>query len=179
MRRGSIPRRYAKALLELGIENKKVKEYGEQLQQFADVLTTTPQLFNVLRNPAYPPEKRKAVLTNVLDTMALDTIVKNFILLVHDRRRIEHLPDMATTYMDLSDKMEGKVRATVVSAIDLTAEQQKKISDTLAKKTGKDVLLTLQKDPSIIGGVIAIVSNLRFDYSLKGQLKKIERELVG
>lgn len=179
MRRGSIPRRYAKALLELGIENNKVKEYGEQLQQFADVLTKIEGLFNTLRNPAYPPENRKAVLVKVLDAMALDTIVRNFILLVHDRRRIEHLPDMAVAYTELSDKMAGRLRATVVSAADLSEEHQRKISDTLSKKTGKSILLTLQKDPSLIGGVVAIVGNMKFDYSLKGQLKRIERELVG
>ena len=179
MTRGSIARRYAKAILALAEEANKVEQFGDELQVFAGVLAHNPQLFEALRNPAYPPEQRKAVLTSVIERMGLDPLIRNFILLVSDRRRIEHLPGMATSYGELADSLSGRVRALVTTADDLKPDQQQVIRDTLSDKIGKKVLLTMERNPEIIGGVIARVGNLMFDYSLRSQLRKVRQELVG
>ena len=179
MTRGSIARRYAKALLGLAEEQKKVEKLGAELQAFADVLAGSPQLFETLRNPAYPPDQRKAVLTQVVDKMGLDPLMKNFILLVNDRKRIEHLPGMAFSYSELADELAGRLRAQVTTATDLKKEQQQVIREALSAKVGKTVMVTHRKDPDIIGGVIAQVGNLKFDYSLRNQLRRVRQELVG
>lgn len=179
MTQGSIARRYARALLELAKEAGKVEELGEQLRGFASVLADNPQLFNTLLNPAYPPGQRKAVLVRVIEKMNLDTLMRNFILLVNDRRRIEHVPNIAISYWELADDLAGRIRAVVTTATALKADQERVIRDTLSARIGKTVILTHEKDPGIIGGVIAQVGNLMFDYSLRSQLRRVRKELVG
>ena len=179
MTRGSIARRYARALLALAVEEKKIEEMGEQLRSFASVLTGNPQLFNTLLNPAYPHSQRKAVLLKVIEKMNLETLMKNFILLVNDRRRIESMPEMAIAFGEMADELAGRLRAVVTTATDLKAEQQQVIRDTLSQRMGKSVLVTHRKDPGIIGGVVAQVGNLKFDYSLRNQLRKVRQDLVG
>ena len=179
MIRGSITRRYAKALLELAIQENKVDRFGEHLKSFADLLAGNDQLFNSLKNPAHAPEERKAVLVKILDMMDLEPMVINFVLLVNDRRRIEHLPGMAFSYGELADKLAGRLRARVTTAADLKPEQQNRIKSSLTERMGKDVVVTLERNPDIIGGVVAQVGNLKFDYSLRNQLRRIRRELVG
>lgn len=179
MIRGSISRRYARALLELAIQENKVEEFGEQLQQFADTLVKNEQLFNTLNNPAHAPEERKAVLVKIVEMMTLDRLVRNFVLLVNDRRRIEHLPNMAISYRELADNLAGRLRALITTATGLKADQQDKIKDTLTRKMGKNVVVKLEQNPGIIGGVVAQVGNLKFDYSLRNQLRRMRQELVG
>lgn len=179
MIRGSIARRYARALLELAKEAGKVEELGEQLRSFADVLTGSPQLFNALLSPAHPPNQRKAVLVKVIEKMKFDPLMRNFILLINDRRRVEHLPGIAVSYRELADDLAGRLRAVVTTATELKAGQQQVIKDTLSARMGKMVLVTHLADPGIIGGVVAQVGNLKFDYSLRSQLRKVRQGLVG
>lgn len=177
MTRGSIARRYAKALLGIAQELGKVEEFGEQLKSFARVLTENGELFETLRNPAYPTDERKSVVVKVIEAMKLDQMVRNFILLVTDRRRIEYIPAMASSYRDISDNMAGRIRATITTATDLKEDKASRIAATLSKKLGKQIILTGKKDPQLIAGVVAEVGNLRFDTSLRNALKNMECDL--
>jgi F-type H+-transporting ATPase subunit delta len=48
------------------------------------------------------------------------------------------------------------------------------IKAALEKSTGKKVVLTLQQDPSLIGGVVTKIGDRVFDGSVKTQLNRIQ-----
>lgn len=178
MTKGSIARRYAKALLALAREVDKIEQLGEQLASFTKVLEDSPELFDSIRNPAYPFEEKKAVILDILQKMSLDKLVQNFVLLVNDRRRIEHLPDMAMAYQELADELAERVRAVITTATELPKNQEDTIRAALSDKIGKTVMLSVKKDPDIIAGIIAQVGNLKLDYSLRNQLARVRSELA-
>ncbi len=43
--------------------------------------------------------------------------------------------------------------------------------------TGKEVILSLEKDPSLIGGFLAKIGNVVYDGSLKAQIAKLQENL--
>ncbi|MFZ4405339.1 MAG: F0F1 ATP synthase subunit delta, partial [Pseudobdellovibrionaceae bacterium] len=47
----------------------------------------------------------------------------------------------------------------------------------LSKKLNKKIILTSQKDPSLLGGLVAQVGGWTFDDSLKAHLSKLEEIL--
>ena len=62
---GSIARRYAKALLAIGVETKNYEKLGNELEQFA-ALMGHKELRETLENPSYPLSKRKAIIEQLI-----------------------------------------------------------------------------------------------------------------
>ena len=73
--------------------------------------------------------------------------------------------------------MKGIARASVISATPLSPEVVEKIKSALSKKTGMDVLLELENDPGLIGGIVTKIGDLVFDGSIKTQLLNMRESL--
>ena len=178
MTKGSIPRRYAKALILLAQEENLVDRMGEEIEAFARLLQEAPEFFESLRNPSVPKDKRKQILEAVLSQAQPHPLMRKFLLLVLERRRFEFLPDIAAAYRGLADELEGKVRAKVISARKLDQVQIENIKRALQEKMKKTVVLETQDDPSLIAGMVAQVGNDVFDFSLRNQLQRIQKSLM-
>ncbi len=51
------------------------------------------------------------------------------------------------------------------------------IKKQLEVRTGKEVILSLERDPSLLGGALTKIGNVIYDGSLKTQLKKVRENL--
>ena len=58
---GSITRRYAKALFDLAVEQGKVEAWSEALQSLKRAVDASDELRDVLVNPMYTREQRRAI----------------------------------------------------------------------------------------------------------------------
>ena len=61
----------------------------------------------------------------------------------------------------------------MISAFDLTSEQEQAITATLKSKLGRDVSITTRTDESLIGGVIIKAGDTIIDGSMKSQLESL------
>lgn len=170
----AIARRYAKALLAIGKEDKKAEAYKKELAAFVETLEKEKVLKHALINPLYGTEDRKKVLQKIMERMSLSKVVTSFLYLIFDKRRMAYLKDISEFYQRLTDDLANIARATVTSAAGLSSEAKKKIQDALAKMTGKKVIVDAQTDPSLIGGLVAKIGDLVFDGSIKTQLLTVQ-----
>ncbi len=178
MIKGSLSKRYAKALIELAAEENIVDRIGEELDALANLLEESPDVFQALRDPAVAREKRRKIIETIIEHSRPHPLIRKFLLLVFDRRRIEYLPGMAMSYRDLADERAGKIRAKITSAMDLDESQTENLKGALQEQSGKTVVLETDKDSELIAGLVAQVGNLRLDYSLRNQLRRVHKELV-
>jgi len=79
--------------------------------------------------------------------------------LVFDKGRIGFLSNINEFYKKLADELKGIARASLVSATELSSETIDKIRSTMSKMTGKDIILEVEQDPSLIGGVISRIGD--------------------
>jgi F-type H+-transporting ATPase subunit delta len=70
-----------------------------------------------------------------------------------------------------------RVRATLVTALALPPELIGEIKKELESKTGKEVILSMKQDPSLIGGAQTRIGNIIYDGSLKTHLSYIKENL--
>ena len=175
---GSIGRRYAKALLSIGVATHSFDALGRELDRVAETIAGSAELKNVLENPVFPLSQRHHVLEDIARRLSLSASVKNLLLILLDRSRISALPDIARAHRELVDEQAGRARATVTSAAPLDPAIEARLRGALEKQTGKTVLLDKKIDPSLIGGVVAQVGDLVFDGSVKHQLEKLRTELL-
>ena len=181
MAEGSLPRRYAKALLEIGRDEKLVDRFGEDLARFGRTASAgegSDRIASVMSNPVFTHEERRKVLESVLPGLALHPHVINFLRLLLDKNRFESLFDIVLAYRDLADVEAGRVRATVTTATELGPALREQVSRALAESTGKKVVLESKVDPSLLGGMVATVGGRVYDASLRTRLERLQLSLV-
>lgn len=175
---GSLSRRYAKALLAIGIDKKCYDSFGRELQRLVEALQQNGELRRVLASPLFSKIKRRNILEEVARRLALSPMMHNFVMVLLDKNRIAALPDIARTYSALVDEQAGRVRATVTAAKPIDPQLQTRLKAALEKQTGKTVLLEPREDPSIVGGLVTQVGDLVFDGSVRSQLFALREQLL-
>jgi F-type H+-transporting ATPase subunit delta len=175
---GMLARRYAKALLDIGIQQQTYDALGKELDRASAVFASSPELRNALENPVFPLEKRRLVLEELARRLGLSKVVRNFLMVLLDKGRIAGLPDVARAHHALVDEHAGRIRATVTSARPLDPALEQRLRTALEKESGKVVLLEKKEDPSIVGGVVTQLGDIVFDGSVRTQLSRLREELL-
>jgi F-type H+-transporting ATPase subunit delta len=70
---GSIARRYAKALFSLAVEKGRVEPWSESLQSLKEGVEGSPDLREVLSNPVYSREQRRAIVEKLAAALRLES----------------------------------------------------------------------------------------------------------
>lgn len=178
MSASALTRRYAKALVELAVEQQAVDHYGEELATVNAVLGREELLRLLLDSPTLVMSKKAAMLSDLAAALELSAGMRKFLGLLLTKDRLRYLPQIEETYRRLADELSGVLRARITSAVALDAEQQRAIGASLEKQTGKKVALNVSVDPQLIGGVQAEIGGRLFDGSVRTQLKRIEESLT-
>lgn len=174
----SVARRYARALLALGVEDGQFETYALQLEQVRAVFTGSPELRDLWENPVHGRDRRLAGLEVVATKLALAPLVANLLRLLVERRRISEIEAIAQAYRTLVDERVGRVRAVVTSAAALSGDQTERLGAALAALTRKQIVLETRVDPALIGGVVAQVGSTLLDGSLRTQLESLRGKLA-
>jgi F-type H+-transporting ATPase subunit delta len=174
-RRDSAPRRYADAAFEIALRDKTVETWRKELEAAAET-STAGELESVLANPAIPLEERVTVAEKVF--ASLSGPVRNLILLLIRRRRIEQLPRVAAEFARLDDKRNGLTHATATSAAPLGADEIRAITARLEELTDGKIALETAVDPSLLGGVVVRVGDRLLDGSVRGRLERLRNQLA-
>jgi F-type H+-transporting ATPase subunit delta len=177
MKNLAIARRYAKALLLIGKEDGQIEQYREELDNVAQLMIQEKSLAHTIANPLHQSGERKQVLQKVIEKLNLSKVMSAFMLLLFEKGRIGFLSSINDFYQMLADEVKGVARASLVSASALTAEAIEKIRSALSRKTGKEVVLQVEQDPGLIGGIVTRIGDLVLDGSIKTQLLNMRETL--
>jgi len=177
MKNIAVARRYAKALLLIGKEDGNTEAYREELENITRLIENEKELELAISNPLYDADGRKKVLQMVIEKLGLSEMMASFLLLLFEKRRFGFLTTINEYYQSFADELKGVARASLVSATALSSETVEKIRATLSQKTGKDIMLEVEQDPSLIGGIVTRIGDLVLDGSIKSQLLNMRETL--
>ena len=177
MTRSKVSKRYAKALLSLGLEDGRYREYGEELRAFADFYESYGELNQAITNPAFTLEDRKDILKALLAKSAASETIRNFLNLLLDKGRISAVGEISAFYEQLTDEVSSILRAEVVVPRTLTGEAESRLGRALEQMTKKKVRMNVRQDKSIVGGIIVKIGDLVVDGSVKTQVQGIKESL--
>ncbi|GLI35613.1 ATP synthase F1 subunit delta [Desulforhabdus amnigena] len=177
MRNLVIAKRYAKALFNLALDGGWVGQYGRELDGFVQLLGELPDFADAVQNPLYPEAARKALFYSVADKAEMTPIMKSFINLLIEKKRVQHIGDIADYYHKLIDDHDNVARAQLKAATQLDEPVIQEIAQTLENMTGKKIVVEFQLDPTLIGGVVAQIGDLVLDGSVRRQLLNFKETL--
>src|ERR687888_495847 len=92
---GSVARRYARALLQLGVDDGNLERVGREVRVLATSIKRSEDLARTLSSPVFPRADREKVLRALLDRIGASQVVVNFTRLLLDRERVLILPDIS------------------------------------------------------------------------------------
>lgn len=179
MTRRSAAARYARALLDVAIQEADPAAVERELDAFATLLQDHPTLKHALENPAVPAARKRALLAEVLRRVTgVSAVTRKLLLLLAERDRIPLLPDLVVTYRERVLDHLQILRADVVTATPVPPDRLQALERSLSEATRKRVQVTTRVDPSIIGGAVARVGSLVLDGSVAGHLARLRDRLT-
>ena len=174
----NISKRYARSFFEIATEEKQIEGYYNELNQFVSIIAQNKALGEFLANPVFEQENKKGVVEKIIGRLKLSGMTINFLKLLVDKKRIDVLHDIVFFYRQLMDESLKKVRVNLKTAFPLSSEMQAYITSSLEKVTGRKVEVSVEKDPSLLGGIVIGVGDTLYDGSIKNQLNNM-RNLLG
>ena len=147
------------------------------LADFSASLASSNELRTILTSPAVQVGKKRAVVGKLCDAMGSHRLIRNFLSVVIDHRRIGTIPEIAGACEAAVDERLGRVRAGVSSAAALSRESEETLRAELARMTGKQVRCEFEVKPELIGGVSVRIGSTIYDGSARGQLDALAAKL--
>ncbi|HLK65555.1 MAG TPA: ATP synthase F1 subunit delta [Bryobacteraceae bacterium] len=148
-----------------------------QLRSFETLIRSSLELHNALTTPAVPIGRKKAVVGRFADLLAISRLMRNFLFVLIDHRRIASLSEIIQSFEEIVDERMGYARVAIASARELTEPQRAALNTRLEQITGKRIRMRFTVDESLIGGVVARIGSTVYDGSLRGQLASLEQRL--
>ena len=176
---GAIAERYAAALFELAEQEKALDTVEADLKALKAMIAESRDLQVMLRSPVIGRAEQGAAVAALADKAEWHKLTKNFLGLLARNRRLFALPGVIDAFLARLAAKRGEVTAKITSATALSAAQKKSLTASLKKAMGQDVLLDIEVDPSLLGGMVAKVGSRMIDASLKTKLQQLTLALKG
>lgn len=174
-----LSRRYAKALLDLGLEEKSVERLREELLRLDQVFRQEPFSLKVLSLREFKLEKKERLVESLSKLLLLSPWMQSFLRLLVRRKRIHLFPVIAAVFEELFDEIENVVVAKVRAAEKSSVEALKgSLKTALEKLTGKKVKFEIEEKPSLIGGLEISIGDKIYDATLAGELERIREQWI-
>lgn len=168
--------RYAKALLELAIEQGKLDGVSADMKAVTEVFKETHDFQVFLDSPVIKGDKKIAIFGELFPSF--DPLTSSFIELLIQNKREKALAQIAASYETQVQAHLGINPITLISAQKLDEQTKKVILDKLDKSLEGSLKVTEEIDPNLIGGFIIQMGDTRIDASVSNKLKNLKVSLT-
>ncbi len=175
MERNEVATRYSKAFVSL-YKKEQLKEVKSQIIRLDNFLTANPKIKKFLTSPIVDFEHKKEIVKDIIQSLELDTKIKNFLFILIESDRIIYSDEIIKHIIDLIHKELNIFTVNITLARELDKELMQIIENVIMKQPqfmGGEIIVKKRVNPEIIGGFIAETENISIDGSLKNSLKKI------
>lgn len=175
---GSLARRYARAVVEIGTQHGNLDKLGSDLRSLARAMHDSSELVTALTNPAIRRADRRNVIDSLLSRVGAEQYTRNLVYLLLDGERLSSLAAISREVDAMIEARAGRVLAEVTSARPLEGGELAQLTSALERLSGKKVTVTRRENPELLGGVVAKLGDTVYDGSLRTQLRTLRDELT-
>jgi F-type H+-transporting ATPase subunit delta len=170
----TIARPYAEALF--NASRADLNGTSQWLEALASV-AGNPQLLQYAGNPKVGDQQVFDLVSDVA-RVQLPPAGQNFLRAVIENGRLAALPEVAQQFREMKNAQSGSSDAVVYSAFPIAADQLGNVAQVLEKRFGRKLNVTVQEDPSLIGGIRVVVGDEVLDTSVKARLEQMKVALT-
>jgi F-type H+-transporting ATPase subunit delta len=151
-------------------------EVEDEMFRLARIIENQPNLREALANPNVPAANKAELVHALLDGKATDTTIALAVQLVSHPRGRKPEEGLAE-YGDVAARRTNRSIARITTASGLTDDQRSRLRVALAAMYGRDVVLQVEIDPQVVGGLVVQVGDEVIDGSIAGRLADARQRL--
>jgi F-type H+-transporting ATPase subunit O len=172
-----INARYANATFTCASKAGLLDQVEAELAGLAASAKNSPAFASFLANPLIPRNEKTDSIEKLLAGAKVSSITLNLCSALAGNAKLNELPKVVATYMKLMKAKRGEVDATIISAEPLTKKQSDQIAAAIKATSAdaKEVVISAQVDPSIIGGIQIQIGDQFLDLSVKSRIEELAR----
>lgn len=171
--------RYAAALFELADSRKELDAVASDLAGLRAMLRDSADLQRLIRSPVLTREAQGKAMAALLQSAGSGDLVRRFVGLVAENRRLFVLPAMIDAYLAELARRRGEITAEVTAARPLDERQRQGLAEAVQRAVGGRVSLDVRVDPGLIGGLVVKVASRMVDSSLRSKLQRLQLAMKG
>ena len=156
----------------------QLENVEDELFRFGRIVGGDRELARILSDRKAPVEGRTSLLDRLLSgkvSPVTGQLLRNVLTGPH----VGHAEAVVERLSETASRRRGQSVARVTSAVPLTAEQEQRLTDVLARIYGRTMGLQVTVDPGVLGGLIVQVGDEVIDGSIAHRLEAAQRRLAG
>ena len=163
-------------MVELAIEQKIDKQVYSDIMLLIKSMTDYPAFSEFINNTAIASDIKKEKICNTFQDQ-IQKLTYNFLKLVFNKKREYYLKDICRNALDLLRQHNNTILAKLEMSITPDKTMIIKIKEKFESKLKKQIELSTETKPELIGGFIFTIDGLQYDASFASRLKAISKEL--
>jgi F-type H+-transporting ATPase subunit delta len=171
----TIARPYANAVFDIAKAQKRLDAWSRQLA-FAAAAAAEPTVKEIIDAPSVTHDGKAQKIAQVCGD-ALDELGRRFVQVLARNKRLSLLPEISAQFEMLRAQEEKSLDVEVVSAYELTEQEQTRLADVLHRRFAREIQLTSRVDTRLMGGVVIRAGDTVIDGSVRGKLEKLAESL--
>ena len=173
-----IAHRYAEALINAAHQEGGVEPVLEEFSEIErDVLQAYPRFAEILASARVSSSEKDRILLDLFENRA-SSIVLRFLRVLNRHERLGLIRTVIREARAIWDQRNQRIPVRVHSAVPLDEDQLNSLRDRLGRLTGATPILNVATDPSLIGGLVVQIGDLRYDASVKSRLAQLRQRLI-
>ena len=176
MKSTKVAARYAKALLELAIEQKKVDSVSGDMHFLLQTNNESRDFELLIGSPIVKADKKIAIFKMIFEQF--EEITMAFVELITKNGREALLPAIAAEFEAQVKAHKGIVPMTLVSAVPLDQSTKDAILGKVQGSVKGTLEITEVIDESLIGGFMVKMGDTQIDASVASQFKNLKQRLT-
>jgi F-type H+-transporting ATPase subunit delta len=167
---------YARALFEVAVERDSLDEIHEQLAQFSDAMHENRQLATFFFSPYFSVSEKKEGLERAVQ--GAHPAFANFLQALIERHRMPVIFRIRAEFDALWEQARKLLPVAITSAVKLDSDTVRSLGDRIGKQVDRQVEVSTEVDPDILGGVVLRVGNVILDASIKNRLEQLRKQVA-
>ena len=170
--------RYSRALFEVANEENELDKIENDIKNFQSLLKSSQEILNFIKNPTQSINTQNSVIVLLADKLGFSKNLKNFFLLLVEKRRIFFIQKISENFLKLCSLKRGEVKASLISSKELSNTELDKISKDLSTSMGSSIIFDYKVDKELIGGLKLQLGSFMIDTSIKNKLKNYRQLMI-
>lgn len=167
---------YGQALYDLVHEEGLVDTVLPQLKMLEECFAAEPGYPDLLACQSLPKQERCALLDESMKN-AIHPYLLNFLKILVEKGYVRHFSHCCDTFRQCYYRDNGILPVTAVSALPLSVDQTRRLTDKLSVITHKTILLTNKIDQELLGGIRLDYDGKQLEDTISHRLETIRQTL--
>ncbi|MFT5778693.1 MAG: F-type H+-transporting ATPase subunit delta [Crocinitomicaceae bacterium] len=176
MKNSKVASRYARAFLDLAIEQKNLDSVLGDMNVLSATCNDSRDFMLLLASPVVKPDKKVAIFEEAFEQF--EKVSLSFMRLITKNGREDLLPEIAESFDAQVKEHRGIIPITLISAGKLEDATKDAIIAKVQASVDGQLEIEEKIDESLIGGFMVQMGDTRIDASVSSQLNNLKQRLT-